>query len=177
MKPIDEKEPEKWREDFPVQSERDDHITRRDFTRFLLLISAGFATGNGIILGKAMMRKEPEFSPLEIATDDELQPGAVKAFNYPDTKSPSLLIRRLDGQYVAYSSKCTHLACPVAYSPGDNGAGEKLECHCHQGEFDIATGKGTAGPPRELRPLPRVDLEIRDGKIFAIGISHGARHA
>ena len=46
MKHDKNQEPEKWREDFPTQSERDDHITRRDFTRFLLLISAGFATGN-----------------------------------------------------------------------------------------------------------------------------------
>ena len=46
----------KWREDFPFESEGDDFVTRRDFTRFLCIISAGFATGNAWILGKSLRK-------------------------------------------------------------------------------------------------------------------------
>jgi [acyl-carrier-protein] S-malonyltransferase len=39
---------------------------------------------------------------------------------------------------------------------------------CAAGSFDLATGAPIAGPPQ--RPLPRINLEVRDGVIYATGI-------
>ena len=44
----------------------------------------------------------------------------------------------------------------------------RLHCPCHNGYFDLATGRPIAGPPR--RPLPRIKLEVRDGVIYATGV-------
>jgi Rieske Fe-S protein len=47
-------------------------------------------------------------------------------------------------------------------------AAGQLHCPCHEGAFDLATGRPIAGPPR--RPLPLVTLEVRDGMIYATGV-------
>jgi Rieske Fe-S protein len=47
-----------------------------------------------------------------------------------------------------------------------------LHCPCHNGYFDLESGRVIAGPPR--RPLPRVTLEIRDGVVYATGMEDQA---
>ncbi len=161
----------KWLTDFPVELEADDSVTRRDLLRFLLLVSGGLAAGNAFVLAKSAAERPAVHRTLEVCGADSLRPGQWRLFNYPDEQTPAMLIRRLSGEYIAFLQKCPHLACPVAYSPGGDGAPERIACHCHNGRFDIATGKGVAGPPRELRPLRRVVLEIRDGKVMATGLA------
>ena len=36
----------KWRADFPFTAEGEDDVTRREFARYLVLASAGFAAGS-----------------------------------------------------------------------------------------------------------------------------------
>ena len=170
--------PPKWREDFPYEQEGDDFITRRDFTRFLCVVSAGLVTGNAYILWKSRHGGGNETPVVEICRTADLQPGKWMVFNYPDDKTPAMLIRRLNGEFIAYVQKCTHLSCPVAYEPNKEG-GEALTCHCHNGQFDIDTGKGIAGPPRDLRPLPRLKLRIDGDRVMAVGFAFqkGVRHA
>jgi nitrite reductase/ring-hydroxylating ferredoxin subunit len=83
-----------------------------------------------------------------------------------------MLIRRLDGEFVGFLQKCTHLACPVAYEQNRDGKGEGLSCHCHNGSFDINTGEGLAGPPKGLRPLPMLKLKVENDRIFAVGFNY-----
>ena len=59
------------------------------------------------------------------------------------------MIRTRDGKLLAYSQKCTHLSCAVVPEL-DEGI---LRCPCHEGIFDLSTGRNIAGPPP--RPLPR----------------------
>jgi Rieske Fe-S protein len=75
-----------------------------------------------------------------------------------------VLIRLADKELVAYSQKCTHLSCAVIPRPerGD------IHCPCHEGYFDLRTGRPTAGPPP--RPLPRITLDVRGRDIYATGI-------
>jgi len=44
----------------------------------------------------------------------------------------------------------------------------RIHCPCHQGYFDLASGRPIAGPPR--RPLARILLEVRGGAIYATGV-------
>ena len=76
--------------------------------------------------------------------------------------------RTRDGEYHAYGQKCTHLTCPVYYSK-QNG---RLECPCHEGGFDVQTGNVLYGPPP--RPLDRIEVEKRGGKVWAVGVIRGA---
>ncbi len=164
--------PPKWREDFPFESEGDDFITRRDFTRFLCVISAGFATGNGWILWKSLKNSDKVLPTVEVCKTGDLEPGKWMVFRYPDEKTPAMLIRRLNGDFIAFLQKCTHLACPVAYEKNRDNKGEALSCHCHNGTFDIDTGEGLTGPPRELRPLPRLKLQIEGDRVLAVGFEY-----
>ena len=53
-----------------------------------------------------------------------------------------------------------------------DGGGLALHCPCHNGWFDLESGRPTAGPPR--RPLPRVTVEVRGGTVYATGVEGGA---
>src|SRR4029453_10948424 len=72
-------------------------------------------------------------------------------------------IRLPDGRLVGWSAVCTHLSCAVLWREDDN----LLECPCHDGVFDPATGEVVAGPPP--RPLPPVELREENGGIWAVG--------
>jgi len=161
----------KWREDFPIEQECDDFITRRDFVRFLGLVSAGFAVGNASILVKSLDDEEGPFPEVDIPEAANLANGSWLVFAYPDPKTPAMLVRREGGDYVAFLQKCPHLACPVSYHKSDEHEGECLRCHCHNGRFDIDSGKGTQGPPRELRPLRQVVLRVEPGRVVATGLN------
>jgi nitrite reductase/ring-hydroxylating ferredoxin subunit len=167
----------KWREDFPVESETDDFIARRDFVRYLLLVSGGLAVGSGWILAKSLLQSPDGHSyPVRRVCDvGDLDPGAWMVFEYPEARIAAILVRRRDGEFVSYLQKCTHLSCPVQYAGPEGDRAERLTCHCHNGVFDLNTGEGVSGPPRDLRPLTRVKLEVRGETVFAIGLDHPSR--
>jgi len=160
----------KWREDFPYESENDEHVTRRDATRFLLLVSGGLALGNGLIWVRAHLEGDAPAPRVGLGAASQLAAGTWRVFAYPDPQTPALLIRRESGELIAFQQKCTHLACPVAYERSSAGQDECLSCHCHNGRFDVATGHGVSGPPRELRPLRRVALEVEGDQLYAVGL-------
>ncbi len=160
----------KWREDFPYESENDEYITRRDATRFLLMVSGGLALGNAAVLARARITSAEPHARVDLGVPEQLAPGEWRTFGYPDANTPAILIRRSDGQLVAFQQKCTHLGCPVSYGRDESGRDECLSCRCHNGRFDLSSGEGISGPPRELRPLGRVALEIADGRLFAVGL-------
>src|SRR5262249_1695933 len=106
-----------WREGFSIAPPEDAYVLRRQFTKFLVLTTAGMACGNGWIwlrsLGAAPRREYPE---RVIARASELTSGAVRTFSYPDPEDPCILFRRPDGSLAAFSQKCTHLSCAVYYA-------------------------------------------------------------
>ncbi len=160
-----EAEQPRWRRDFPIDWPQDDYVTRRDFTKFMVLVSLAFAVGQVWILAQNFLRQRRGELPLqEIARLDELPVGGARVFTYPEAHNPRLLVRLGDRSFVAYDQLCTHLSCPVIPQVE---AGH-LHCPCHEGLFDLVTGQPLAGPPP--RPLPRVKLEIRGDKIYAAGV-------
>jgi menaquinol-cytochrome c reductase iron-sulfur subunit len=62
------------------------------------------------------------------------------------------------GSYVAVSSRCAHLGCPVRYV---SAAGNFI-CPCHGGVYDFE-GKVIGGPP--VRPLDRFQTRVRNGQV------------
>ena len=48
----------------------------------------------------------------------------------------------------------------------------RLHCPCHNGWFDLQTGRPVAGPPQ--RALPRVHVEIRGGTVYATAVEDPA---
>ena len=60
--------------------------------------------------------------------------------------------------YVAISTRCAHLGCPVRYIQ----ASKKFVCPCHGGIYDDQ-GKVAGGPP--VRPLDRFYTRVRRGRV------------
>jgi menaquinol-cytochrome c reductase iron-sulfur subunit len=68
--------------------------------------------------------------------------------------------RKSDQDFVVYNLHCTHVGCPVTWSP----QARRFFSPCHGGVFD-ADGRVLAGPPP--RPLDRFDIKIENGVLFA----------
>lgn len=157
-----------WREQFPIDVPDDEYRSRRDFTKLMGLTSLAFVAGQCFIVAQSARNKY--VGPLperEIAAQNELKPGEAKIFQYPEEGDTCVLVRTMEGAYVAYGQKCTHLSCPVIPRPEEG----QFHCPCHEGSFDLYTGQPLAGPPR--RGLPKISLAQRDGRIFAIGHEGG----
>lgn len=153
----------KWRRDFPIDVEADEYGARRDFTKFMVLTSLAFACGQFWIALQSLFRgRQP--ARKRIAAVEDLAVGQAVSFHYPTDRDPCLLIRKSETDFLAYSSQCTHLMCPVRPEVKHN----RLHCPCHEGYFDLATGNPTAGPPR--RPLPKIELLIERGAVYATSI-------
>jgi nitrite reductase/ring-hydroxylating ferredoxin subunit len=157
----------RWKEDFPFKTELEEYIARRDFLRFLLVVSGGFVLGNLFVMFRSFEQTREVFEKLDLGVAEQLSPGTSRVFYYPTDKDPRILIRRLNGSFIAFDLKCPHLQCPISYEV--NGK-ENLVCHCHNGVFDLNTGRGIQGPPREFRPLREVVLEVGE-RIWAVGLS------
>lgn len=158
-----------WRQDFPIDLPQDNYVARRDFTKFLCLTSLAFVVGQFSIAVQNWIRRRRGQPPVaRIAELSQLPVGGVLVFHYPDEAEPCLLLRTDEATLVAYSQKCTHLACAVV---PDHEEG-RLLCPCHHGYFETSTGRPLAGPPR--RPLPKITLKIRGDVVYATGIERSA---
>jgi nitrite reductase/ring-hydroxylating ferredoxin subunit len=162
-RPLDEQPA--WRRDFPIDWPMDQYVERRDFMKFMVLTSLAFTVGQFWIGAQNWWRRRrarPEIR--RIGSLAEIPVGGAVTFAYPEEHDDCILVRTSEGTLVAYGQQCTHLACAVRPRPGEN----LLHCPCHEGYFDLQTGRPVAGPPR--RPLPLVNLEVRGGDVYATGV-------
>ena len=154
-----------WREDFPIDWPQDQYVERRDFMKFMVLTSFAFTVGQFWIGAQNWWRtRHGLLATRRIASLDSLPIGGSLVFEYPGEHDPCVLVRLADAEVVAYGQKCTHLSCAVVPKP-EQGV---LHCPCHEGLFDLRSGRPIAGPPR--RPLPRIVLEVRERDVYAIGV-------
>lgn len=152
-----------WRQDFPLTSAGEDDVTRREFVRYLTLASGAFAAGNVGVALWSSLRSINQGVPRAIVALDRVPLNEVHLFGYPTEDDPAILVRLPSGDLRAFSQKCTHLGCVVYYEPATG----EMECPCHEGFFDADSGEVLAGPPQ--RPLGRIDVEVRDGIVWALG--------
>jgi Rieske Fe-S protein len=84
---------------------------------------------------------------------------AGKTTIYVRRSDPTRDTDKLGFPYVAISTRCAHLGCPVRYVQ----AAERFICPCHGGvyEFDGAVG---GGPP--VRPLDRFETKVERGRVL-----------
>jgi nitrite reductase/ring-hydroxylating ferredoxin subunit len=154
-----------WRQDFPIDWPQDVYVERRDFMKFMVLTSFAMTVGQFWIAAQSWLRsRRPPPGGRRIASLDALPVGGSLVFSYPGEHDNCLLVRLSETELVAFSQKCTHLSCAVIPRP-DKG---DIHCPCHEGIFDLRSGRPTAGPPR--RPLDRVTLQLHGGDVYATGI-------
>lgn len=154
-----------WRRDFPIDWPQDNYVERRDFMKFMVLTSAALTIGQFWIAAQNWWRRRRGASEIRrITTLDALAPGSAVTFTYPGAQDDCLLVRLPDGGLVAYSQRCTHLSCAVLPRVEEG----TIACPCHQGLFDLRSGRPLAGPPR--RPLTLVHLRVDRGVVFATDV-------
>ena len=151
-------------DEFAIETATEQYVSRRQFSKFLVLTSLGMFVGNLWILVKSWLRRPPVYSEQIIATLTDIGVGEVKLFSYPEAADACIMIRTAPDQVVAYSQKCTHLSCAVYFA---KEAG-RLECPCHEGYFSIADGSVLQGPPP--RALPKILLRRDGDQLIATGV-------
>jgi len=100
---------------------------------------------------------EASVKEIELPGLDKLPLGTAMMFRFAG--KPGLIIHHEDGEWVAFSAVCTHLACTVQFQKDQ----KRIHCACHGGTYDMKTGKNIAGPPP--RPLTKYNVEVLDGKV------------
>ena len=83
-----------------------------------------------------------------------LSTAFVRKRNAEDTDKPDEY-----NEFIAISSACMHLGCPVSYKP----AASRFICPCHGGVYDFE-GKVDGGPP--VRPLDRFYTLVEGDRVL-----------
>ena len=143
--------------------------TRRAFCTDLLLTSTGLVLiASNVTKAKPLQDSMVAYPPRKIENAETLLPGSAIYFNYPTRSDPAVLLRSAEGEYRAYSRRCSHAGCSVDFDPSRRC----LTCPCHQGTYDPRFGYVMFGPPR--RPLDEIVLQMRaGGSVWAVGKSFG----
>jgi Rieske Fe-S protein len=154
-----------WKDEFSVHTADERYVSRRQFTKFLVLTSLGMFVGQvWIVIKSWFARRQPAAPEAVVARTADIAIGDIKLFTYPTSQDHCILVCTAPDRYVAYSQKCTHLSCAVYYQKESN----KLACPCHNGFFAVEDGRVLSGPP--TRPLPRIGLRVEGGQLIATGV-------
>jgi menaquinol-cytochrome c reductase iron-sulfur subunit len=117
--------------------------------------------GLGFFLAPFLRKKENTWQP--VGKVSEFVPGTTNQVTFSDpsplpwagviTKTAAWLRRNPDGQFVAFSTNCTHLGCPVRWV----SSADLFMCPCHGGVY-TKDGDVAGGPPP--RPLTRYQVRV-----------------
>lgn len=95
--------------------------------------------------------------PVEVAAANELQPNQMKLLHIDGKR---IVLARTEDGYVAFADGCTHRGGSLA---GGTLACGTVQCLWHGSQFDVRTGKVTAGPAED--GIETYTVETRDGKV------------
>lgn len=100
-----------------------------------------------------------------LANASNIPPNQSMSLNDP-TVGPILLIHLDNGQFVAYSSICTHAGCQVQFDPSF----KDIACPCHGAMYDPYNGAQVIrGPARyPLQKIP-IQYDQSTGNIYLTG--------
>ena len=101
--------------------------------------------------------QEAAISSVKAATLSGMAPNSGQIFKFG--RKPALIVRRPDGEFVAFLAKCTHLDCVVQYRSDK----ERIWCACHDGFYDL-NGTNVSGPPP--RPLDALEVHVQGDDVY-----------
>ena len=154
----------RWRAQFPYHWDADELVARRELLRLAVYTSGALFFSTALLAALGAVWRPRATQPQPVARIGEIPEGGVRYFTYPEPGEEAMLLHLPGGRWVAYSQKCTHLACSVYYQADR----ERLYCPCHEGVFNPLTGDPVAGPP--VRRLPRILLRQEGDQIYAVGV-------
>jgi menaquinol-cytochrome c reductase iron-sulfur subunit len=99
---------------------------------------------------------EDDYTPVTFSMVTDVA-EAGKTLAYVRKRNPAI-DRKLPEEYIAISTRCAHLGCPVRWV----APAQRFVCPCHGGVYD-AQGQVEGGPP--VRPLDRFKTRVRNGQV------------
>jgi len=99
--------------------------------------------------------------------------GVRFEIEYGGERAPAFVVR-YGGRVHAYLNRCAHLAMELDWREGQffDFAGRDLICSTHGALYAAASGRCLGGPCAG-RPLVRLQVEERDGRIYYLGVHDG----
>ena len=134
---------------------------RRDFLNILL--GTGFIAWLGALFFPVFKYLEPpeveevKVSNVKVGAVDDMEKDSGKIIKFGN--KPVIVIRKKNGDYVAFSAVCTHLDCIVQFRKDYN----QIYCACHNGRYDL-NGRVASGPPPA--PLQKYAVTIKDNEVI-----------
>ncbi len=91
-----------------------------------------------------------------VAKASEIAPGEMKLV---DLEGEEVVVANVDGAFLAFGNKCTHVGGPLAEGDLD---GETVICPWHATVFNVRSGQPLGGPGEDPVPVYEVRLEGDD---------------
>lgn len=136
-------------------------LTRRDFFSYTFMGSSLFASLTLLTYYMLQYLFPSENKNLTrkvyITTTDKIASG--KSIKFKDLKGSNITITNTGNEYIALSTKCTHLGCQVFWRKDD----KVFYCPCHEGFFN-SDGEVVKGPPP--KPLDTYKVEVIGKAIY-----------
>jgi menaquinol-cytochrome c reductase iron-sulfur subunit len=156
-------------------------VTRRRLMEGGVQLAGGVAVAAialpalGFALGPLFVEQEPErwldVGPEDDFNDETYVPKVISLVpQVGDAGKTTIYVRKFNSEkdtvvkgedplpYVAISTRCAHLGCPVRYIQ----ASQKFVCPCHGGVYGFE-GQVEGGPP--VRPLDRFYTKVVSGRV------------
>jgi Rieske Fe-S protein len=101
--------------------------------------------------------EEVKVSSVKIGAVEEMERDSGKIIKFGN--KPVIVIRKTEGEYIAFAGVCTHLDCIVQFRK-DYG---QIYCACHNGRYDL-NGRNVSGPPPA--PLKKFGVTIKKDEVI-----------
>ena len=155
-----------WRKDFPIDTPQDNYVARRRFHQ----VHGSHQPG---VCGRASVDRGAERDP---PVSRQVGPAARGAKGRrAHRRDGDFHLSRRSRSVACCCARAQTISWPTARSARISRApwcritrGAACTAPCHNGAFEIASGRPIQGPPR--RPLPKVVLEINGEEIYAAGV-------
>jgi len=93
---------------------------------------------------------------VKIGSFADFPAGSMKKVQVHDE---DVLVANISGKIYAIGDECTHRGCSLSEGRIE---GTTVICPCHEGHFDLTTGKVIAPPPKRDEPFYEVQLQDSD---------------
>lgn len=101
--------------------------------------------------------EEVKVSSVKIGSVEDMEKDSGKIIKFGN--KPVIVIRKPEGEYIAFAGVCTHLDCIVQFRK-DYG---QIYCACHNGRYDL-NGRNVSGPPPA--PLKKFGVTIKKDEVI-----------
>lgn len=140
---------------------KDKDITRREFFSYSFMGASLLASLALLVYYVAQFlfpsANENPTRKIYITTTDKIAPG--KSYTFRDLKGARITVTNTGEEFIALSTKCTHLGCQVHWKKDE----QVFFCPCHEGYFS-PRGEVLKGPPPA--PLNSYKVEVVDKAIY-----------